>query len=41
LIYTAAFSALAVSSGAAGIYIVEHNIEGTKITNMGTLFGGL
>jgi voltage-gated potassium channel len=38
LIYTAAFSALAVSSGAVGIYVVEHNIEGTKITNMGDAF---
>ena len=29
---------MAVSSGAIGIYIVEHNIEGTKITNLGDAF---
>lgn len=38
LIYTAVFSAMAVSSGAIGIFIVEHNIEGTKITNLGDAF---
>ena len=38
LIYTAVFSTMAVSSGAIGIYIVEHNIEGTKITNLGDAF---
>jgi len=38
LIYTAVFSTMAVSSGAVGMYIVEHNIEGTKITNLGDAF---
>lgn len=38
LIYTAVFSAMAVSAGAIGIYIVEHNMEGTKITNLGDAF---
>lgn len=38
LIYTAVFSTMAVSAGAIGIYIVEHNIEGTKITNLGDAF---
>ena len=38
LIYTAVFSTMAVSAGAIGIYIAEHNIEGTKITNIGDAF---
>lgn len=38
LIYTAVFSTVAVSAGAIGIYIAEHNIEGTKITNLGDAF---
>ena len=38
LIYTIVFSAIAVSVGAIAIYIVEHNIEGTKITNIGDAF---
>jgi voltage-gated potassium channel len=38
LIYTAVFSVMAVSSGAIGIYLVEHNIDGTKITNLGDAF---
>jgi voltage-gated potassium channel len=32
------FSAIAVSIGAIAIYIVEHNVEGTKITNIGDAF---
>lgn len=38
LIYTAVFSITAVSSAAVGIYIMEHNVEGTKITNLGDAF---
>ena len=38
LIYTAVFSTMAVSAGAIGIYIVEHNVEGTKITSIGDAF---
>jgi len=38
LIYTVVFSSIAVSVGAIAIYIVEHNIEGTKITNIGDAF---
>jgi voltage-gated potassium channel len=38
LIYTVVFSAIAVSIGAIAIYVVEHNVEGTKITNIGDAF---
>lgn len=38
LIYTAVFSVMIVSFGAVGIYLVEHNVEGTKITNLGDAF---
>jgi len=38
LMYTIVFSAIAVSVGAIAIYIVEHNVEGTKITNIGDAF---
>lgn len=34
IIYTVIFSVMAVSVGAVGMYIVEHNVEGTKITNL-------
>ena len=38
LIYTVVFSAIAVSVGAVAIYVVEHSVEGTKITNIGDAF---
>jgi voltage-gated potassium channel len=38
LTYTIVFSAIAVSIGAIAIFIVEHNVEGTKITNIGDAF---
>ncbi|CAN5583333.1 hypothetical protein BH18THE1_BH18THE1_22660 [soil metagenome] len=38
IIYTAVFSTLAVSIGAVSMYIVEHNVEGTKFTNIGDAF---
>jgi voltage-gated potassium channel len=38
MIYTIVFSIMAVSFGAVGIYIIEHSVEGTKITNLGDAF---
>jgi voltage-gated potassium channel len=38
IIYTVVFSIIAVSIGAVAIYIVEHNVEGTKFTNIGDAF---
>lgn len=38
LIYTVVFSIIAVSVGSIAIYIVEHNVEGTKFTNIGDAF---
>jgi voltage-gated potassium channel len=38
LIYTAVFSIMAVSVGAISIYIVEGNVQGTKITNLADAF---
>jgi voltage-gated potassium channel len=38
IIYTIVFSIIAVSIGAVAIYIVEHNVEGTKFTNIGDAF---
>ena len=38
MIYTIVFSIMAVSFGAVGIYIIEHNVDGTKITNLGDAF---
>jgi voltage-gated potassium channel len=38
IIYTVVFSVIAVSIGAVAIYIVEHNVEGTKFTNIGDAF---
>ncbi len=38
IIYTVVFSTIAVSIGAVSIYIVEHNVEGTKFTNIGDAF---
>jgi voltage-gated potassium channel len=38
MIYTIVFSIMAVSFGAVGIYIIEHNVDGTKITNIGDAF---
>jgi voltage-gated potassium channel len=38
IIYTIVFSIIAVSIGAVAIYTVEHNVEGTKFTNIGDAF---
>ena len=38
MIYTIVFSIMAVSFGVVGIYIIEHNVDGTKITNLGDAF---
>jgi voltage-gated potassium channel len=38
IIYTVVFSIIAVSIGAVAIYLVEHNVEGTKFTNIGDAF---
>jgi voltage-gated potassium channel len=38
MIYTTVFSVMAVSLGAVGICLIEHSVEGTKITNLGDAF---
>lgn len=38
IIYVVVFSIIAVSLSAIAMYIVEHNVEGTKFTNIGDAF---